>query len=240
MKLFFIRYIKIWFLRLRLHKIFNPFAGFFLNMYYLTRFSSWANQNRKIAYNDFPSKWDYEKRYGLYKWVIDNERIAEQGINYMEFGVADGQSFRWFMQQNSNSESRFYGFDTFTGLPEDWGPFKKGAFSNDNKIPEINDSRGKFYQGLFQQTVPGFLNELKNDKRNVIMMDADLYSATLYAITSLAPILKKGDIIFFDEFAVPTHEFKVFHDFVQSYYINLELIASANNFYFSAFKVVQG
>jgi hypothetical protein len=43
---------------------------------------------------------------------------------------------------------------------------------------------------------------------------------------------------FFDEFAVPNHEFKAFHDFVQSYYTNLELIAAANNYYFAAFKVV--
>ena len=68
-------------------------------------------------------------------------------------------------------------------------------------------------------------------------MDADLYSATLYALTSLAPYLKKGDIIFFDEFVVPTHEFKAYSDFIQSYYINLELIAAANNYYFVAFKV---
>ena len=70
------------------------------------------------------------------------------------------------------------------------------------------------------------------------MIDADLYSATLFVLTTFAPYLKKGDIIFFDEFSVPTHEFKVFHDFVQSYYINLELIAAANNYYFIAFKVV--
>jgi hypothetical protein len=70
------------------------------------------------------------------------------------------------------------------------------------------------------------------------MMDADLYSATLYVLTSLAPFLKKDDIIFFDEFAVPTHEFKAFHEFVQSYYVNLKLIAAANNYYFAAFQVV--
>lgn len=69
------------------------------------------------------------------------------------------------------------------------------------------------------------------------MLDADIYSATLYVLTSLAPFLKKDDIIFFDEFVVPTHEFKAFQDFVQSYYINLELIGAANNYYFVAFKV---
>jgi len=237
MKLFLIRYTKIIFAYLRLHVIFNLFSSLYLNLYYLSKFSIWINKNRKVEYNDFPSKWDYQKRYGLYKYVIEKEKLSSEPINYIEFGVAQGDSFKWYLQQNQNSQSRFYGFDTFTGLPEDWGPFKKGSFGNDNKEPEINDARGKFYKGLFQQTVPGFLKELNTNNRNVILMDADLYSATMYAITSLAPFLKKGDIIFFDEFAVPTHEFKVFHDFVQSYYIDLQLIGAANNYYFAAFKV---
>lgn len=172
----------------------------------------------------------------MYKWVIDKEGLTT-GINYLEFGVAGGQSFDWWMTQNTHPESRFYGFDTFDGLPEDWGPFKKGAFTNNNELPKLKDDRGKFYKGLFQQTVPGFLRDLDNSRRNVLMMDADLYSATLYALSSLAPYLKKGDIILFDEFVVPTHEFKAFSDFIESYYINLELIAAANNYYFAAFKV---
>jgi len=237
MKLFIIRYTKIAFLYLRLHVIFNFFASLCSNLYHLTKFSIWANKNRKIAYNDFPSKWDYEKRYNLYKWVIEKENLNNQPVNYLEFGVAQGQSFKWFLQQNTLPDSRFYGFDTFTGLPEDYGPFKKGYFDNKNEVPVINDTRGKFYQGLFQQTLPGFLKELDSTKRNIIMLDADLYSATLYVLTSLAPFLKKGDIVFFDEFAVPTHEFKAYHDFVQSYYTDLQLIGAANNYYFAAFKV---
>ena len=238
MKLFIIRYTKIIFIYLRLHLIFNFFSGLFANLFYLTKFSIWAKKNRKIAYNDFPCKWDYSKRFQLYKWVIDKENLANTTINYIEFGVAAGHSFRWFVQQNANQQSRFYGFDTFTGLPEDFGVYKKGKFNMNNEVPKIPDLRVKFYQGLFQQTVPGFLLELNHRQRNVIMLDADIYSATLYVLTSMAPFLKKDDIIFFDEFAVPTHEFKAFYDFSQSYYINLELIAAANNYYFSAFKVV--
>ncbi|MDB5248280.1 MAG: class SAM-dependent methyltransferase [Segetibacter sp.] len=203
----------------------------------MTRLSKWAYENKKTEYNDFLSKWDYNKRYPMYKWVIEKEGLTGP-VNYIEFGVAAGQSFDWFMAQNTDHESRFYGFDTFDGLPEDWGPFKKGSFTNNNQVPLIKDFRGKFYQGLFQQTVPEFLTELDNSRRNVIMMDADLWSATLYALTSLAPVLKKGDIIFFDEFVVPTHEFKAFSDFTQSFYINLQLVAAANNYYFVAFKVV--
>ncbi len=238
MKLFFIRYIKITFIYLRLHVFFNLFSGLFSNLNYLSKLSSWANKNRKIEYNDFPSKWNYEKRYPLYKWVLEKEDLTHNPVNYLEFGVASGQSIRWFLSQITNPESHFYGFDTFTGLPEDFGVYKKGMFNNNIQAPQIDDKRVKFYQGLFQQTLPGFLNELDNTRRNIIMMDADLYSATLYVLTSLVPFLKKNDIIFFDEFAVPTHEFKAFYDFVQSYYVNLKLIAAANNYYFVAFKVV--
>jgi hypothetical protein len=237
MKLSLIRLTKRLFIQLQLHKIFGAFISFFSNITYLTHFSRWAYQNKKIAYNDFPTKWSYDKRYPLYNWVIKNESLFDVPVNYLEFGVASGKSFQWFLEQNKHPQSRFYGFDTFGGLPEDWGPFKKGSFSNQNKPPVITDERGKFYTGLFQQTLPVFIKELDNSRRNILMMDADLYSATLYALTTLAPYLKKDDIIFFDEFVVPTHEFKAYLDFTQSYYINLELIAAANNYYFVAFKV---
>ncbi|HEX5151823.1 MAG TPA: class I SAM-dependent methyltransferase [Parafilimonas sp.] len=237
MQLVIIRYTKILFSYLHLHRIFSPFNSFFSNLFYLNKLSKWINSNKKIEFNDFPTKWNYSKRYELYKWVINKENIYGQ-INYMEFGVASGESFKWFLEQNKNEKSRFYGFDTFDGLPEDWGPYKKGAFSNQNKPPEVNDRRAMFFKGLFQQTLPSFLKQLDGGTKNVIMLDADLYTATLYALTSLAPFLKKGDIVFFDEFAVPTHEFKAFLDFTQSYYVNLELIGAANNYYFTAFKVV--
>lgn len=238
MKLLLIRYSKIVFIYLRLHKLFAPFSSLFLNLHYMTKLSGLAAKCKKIAYNDFPSKWDYQKRYPLYRWVFQAENLRHEAINYLEFGVAAGQSFRFFLEENTAPQSRFYGFDTFTGLPEDWGPFKKGSFSNNNQVPVINDGRGTFYQGLFQQTLQPFLPKLNNSRRNVIMMDADIYSATLFALTSLAPYLKKGDLIFFDEFAVPTHECKAFFDFAEAYYLNFEMIAAANNYYFAAFKVV--
>lgn len=237
MKLFLIRYTKIAFAYLRLHVIFNLFNGLYLNLAYLTKFSKWISQN-KPRYNDFPSKWDYSKRYAFYKWVVDQEKLTESPINYLEFGVAHGHSIRWFAEENRHPESEFHGFDTFTGLPEDWGPYKKGTFGSNNKVPEISDTRVKFYQGLFQQTVPGFIKQFPENKRTILFMDADLYSATLYTLTSLAPFLKKGDIIFFDEFAVPTHEFRAYTDFVESFYLNLQLIGASNNYYFVAFKVV--
>lgn len=202
----------------------------------MTNLSKWISENEKIALNDFPSNWNYQKRFGLYQHVIENEGLND-AINYLEFGVASGASFNWWMTQNTHPGSRFYGFDTFTGLPEDFGAYKKGTFAGGSELPTIADSRGQFFQGLFQQTLPGFLKTFDNSNRKVLMLDADLYTATLFTLTSLAPFLKKGDIILFDEFGVPTHEFKAFRDFCDAYYIDLELIGAANNYYFTAFKV---
>ena len=235
MKFTIIRFLKSIFIKLKLHVIFGPFTGAFMQLVYMTKLSKWASINRNVPYNDFYSKWDYNKRFEMYQRVI-NEQDLTAPINYLEFGVADGASFAWWMNQNTNIHSKFYGFDTFTGLPEDFGPYKKGTF-NSGKIPLIKDSRGVFYQGLFQQTLPDFLKTFDNTKKTVVMLDADLYTATLYTLTSLAPYLKKDDIILFDEFVVPTHEFMAYQNFIDSYYFKLELIAVANNYYFAAFKV---
>ena len=70
-------------------------------------------------------------------------------------------------------------------------------------------------------------------------MDADLFSSTLFVLTSLANYLKEGDIVMFDEFNVPNHEFMAFKYFTESYYIKFELIGAVNNYYQVAFKVVK-
>ncbi|MEO6819426.1 MAG: class I SAM-dependent methyltransferase [Ginsengibacter sp.] len=236
MKLNTIRFLKTTFIRYRLHGIFSPLIPLFQQIVWMTKLSMWANKNKSIDHNDFPSKWDYNKRFELYAYIIEKESL-NLPINYLEFGVASGASFDWWMTKNSNADSRFYGFDTFTGLPEDFGPYKKGTFNNGTSLPVIKDKRGVFYQGLFQQTLPGFLKTFDNSKKTVLMLDADLFSATLFTLSSLATYLKPGDIILFDEFGVPTHEFMAFTNFLESYYFEMELIGAASNYYFTAFKV---
>lgn len=221
----------------RLHLLFGIFSNLFIFVGYITRLSKWIQKHKKIAYSDYYSfGFDYKKRYKLYQYIIEKENLS-QSIDYIEFGVAEGHSFRWWVEHIHDKDSTFTGFDTFTGLPEDWGPFKKGEMSNNDKVPDIKDTRVKFYQGLFQQTLEGFLKEHKFDKRTVIHMDADIYSATLYVLTTIAPHLKKGDIIFFDEFNVPMHEFKAFSEWISAFYFEYEVLGSVNNFYQVAIKL---
>ncbi|HEU4716327.1 MAG TPA: class I SAM-dependent methyltransferase [Bacteroidia bacterium] len=236
--LFLIRKSKVLFMRWRLHVLVEPFSGFLLNLVYLSKMSKWRRKTPSPAFNDFYSgKWDYKKRFRLYEYLLESEKL-DGAVRYMEFGVAAGQSFKWWVEHNAHAESTFDGFDTFTGLPEDWNVFKAGAMSTGGILPDVSDQRATFHKGLFQQTLPGYLQSINDERRKVIHLDADLYTSTLYVLTSVAPWLKKGDILLFDEFAVPRHEFLAYSEFIQSYYIKTELIAAQNNYYFTAFRIM--
>jgi O-methyltransferase len=228
--------LKGYFFIMKLHRLL-PFKvlRFFSQMGEL---SKWIDQHKNILYSDFYSKkFDYEKRYSFYSYLIENE-ILDSSLDYLEFGVSKGVSFKWWAEHIKDENSRFFGFDTFTGLPENWGSFRKGDMDNNNEIPRMNDSRCSFYQGLFQQTLPQFLRSYKPASRKIIHMDADLYTSTLFVLTSVSHFLEKGDIIIFDEFNVPMHEFKAFSEWASSYYIKYEVVGAVNNFYQMAIRIL--
>ena len=208
----------------------KPFT-FFANILSLTKWIS--QQPRKGVFNDyFTLRKDYSKRYLLYKFVVDTHQLKEEAIDYLELGVCGGQSFEWWVEANKNEASRFYGFDTFEGLPENWGMFfNKGDMYA--TVPNLNDERATFIKGLFQETLVPFLlkNPLVNNKRKVIHLDADLFSSTLFSLGTLYPYLKKNDILFFDEFNVPNHEFYALKLFTDAFYVKTELIGAVNNYY---------
>ncbi len=206
----------------------NPFY-FLANTLSLTKWI--ASQDNKNARNDFYTfKRDYPKRFKLYRYISERFDLGNIPIDYIEFGVAGGHSFRWWLDNSTDKGSRFYGFDTFEGLPEAWGTFNKSDMAA--SMPVIDDTRVSFFKGLFQDTVPGFIREYdqKEGRLKIIHLDADLFSSTLFALTSMAPYLRKGDILIFDEFNVPNHEFLAFRLFSESYYVKTRLIGAVNNY----------
>lgn len=232
-------------------KIFRKIKGFIflLKLHYLIpshiletlanigRVSKFIENNNIKGDSDFYSfTHKYDRRYDLYNDIIKKENLND-AIDYIELGVSQGYSFKWWVNKNTDSESRFFGFDTFTGLPEDWGTFKKGEMSNGNEMPKIDDGRVILYQGLFQQTLPIFLKDFNEKNKKVILFDADLYTSTLYGLTTLSPIIKKGDILLFDQFNIPNHEFKAFTEWTKSFYIDFKVIGAKNNYYAVAFKI---
>lgn len=221
----------------RVGVLLSPLKGFFRFMGNFCDLSLWISRHHKnVSFTDFykPVR-TYTDREKLYSYVSKQIDLQNKAIQYYEFGVASGASFRWWLNENKNPQSAFYGFDTFEGLPEDWHFYKKGDMSFN--IPQVDDERASFFKGLFQDTVPGFIKQIQpnNEAVKVFHMDADLYSSTLYVLTYFAPYLNKGDVIFFDEFNVPNHEFAAWNDFTRSYYVQYKVLGGVNNYYQTCF-----
>src|ERR1041385_3984451 len=63
--------------------------------------------------------------------------IGDEPIDYLEFGVMHGWSIRQWSGLNAEPQSRFFGFDSFEGLPEQWNRmFGAGSFTVGGVIPE--------------------------------------------------------------------------------------------------------
>jgi len=201
--------------------------------------SKWRAEHPVTGYNDFfQEKWDYERRYLLYEAVSKSEGFAEVPIDYFEFGVAGGRSLNWWLEKNQNSASRFFGFDTFEGLPEKWGAFEKGSMAYALDSLNITDSRASLHKGLFQDSLIPFLEGYNNQNKKLIHLDADLFSSTIFTLSQLYRFLKPGDVLLFDEFAVPQHEFLAFKIFTESFYVKYEVLGAANNYLFVAIKIL--
>lgn len=235
------KFTKDFLLATRLLQLLQPFNKFFGFVYNFNLLTSWIHKNKKASLltNDFyrPVR-KYEDREKSFTAISDHYSLAENPVSYLEFGVASGNSIKWWLAACKHADSRFYGFDTFEGLPESWGVFDKGDMHS--AIPEVNDSRAFFYKGIFQDTLHDFLINKGTEIRRhrlLIHMDADLFSATLFALSQLYPYLRKGDIIMFDEFNVYDHEFMAYRLFTECFYINLKPISAQNNFYHAAFEV---
>lgn len=189
--------------------------------------------NRRPLLQDFVEKHhdapSFATRQSMWSFIVDRLPGA---IDYLEFGVHEGHSILYFAAQNRSADSRFFGFDSFRGLPEDWNSdFKRGHFDTGGLIPETSDVRIKFIAGLFQDTLPRFLSAFKPVNRLIVNIDCDLYTSALYCLTKLDPILPKGAILIFDEFGELLHEFRAANDYLSSYRRNAKVICSHDNFY---------
>ncbi len=139
---------------------------------------------------------------------------AKDPISYVEFGVLEGYSIKWFSSNNTHINSTFVGLDSFVGLPSDWDGIPAGTLNVGGVIPTTKDNRVAFLKGWFWDTSSVLLRHLKKSNSLIVNFDADLYSSTLYALTEIDQ-LKKSYIAIFDEFA--GHESRALYNYAQSH-----------------------
>lgn len=152
--------------------------------------------------------------------VIDlmMQRLRQQDIrgDYYEFGLFRGYSF-WYAQQAADREGiagmRFYGFDSFSGLPEvlggdrDSGLFFSGDYrcSREEVVAQLSEhgfdwSRGQLVEGFFDQSLtPEVRAEQRMGLASLVLVDCDLYQSTVPVLRFLAPLLQHGTVMLFDD-----------------------------------------
>ena len=111
----------------------------------------------------------YFEKWHFFDAIVKRSVISKP---FYEFGVWRASSFKYLI----NVFKKGYGFDTFTGLPEDWligSDIEKGTYSSDGNVPKIEG--GEFIVGKFEDTLPVFFAEVR-PVASVINYDADLYS----------------------------------------------------------------
>jgi hypothetical protein len=134
---------------------------------------------------------NYASRMKIWDQICTAHHITSKiPIDYLEFGVFRGESISWWMEKNKNADSRFYGFDTFEGLPHEWVSLgsPQGTFNVGGNSPDMSDIRVEWVKGLFKDTLPGFLKTHQFNPVSrplIIHFDSDLFSSTISILANI-------------------------------------------------------
>lgn len=144
---------------------------------------------------------------------------------YLEFGVAEGRSMRWWACHLTAPGASLVGFDSFEGLPENWRGLRAGHFRT-GAPPQIDDERVTFQVGWFDQTLPEFT--WPEHDQLIVNVDCDLYSSAVTVLGAVEPHLRPGSLIYFDEFCDRDGEMRAFMELLARSKQSFEPVATAD------------
>ncbi|HEY9156561.1 TylF/MycF/NovP-related O-methyltransferase [Candidatus Binatus sp.] len=174
-----------------------------------------------------------ESRANVYDQLIN--AVRDKPVLYLEFGVWQGRSIRYWSERLRHPDSCLHGFDSFEGLPESWNMlYKKGLFSTNGQPPQIDDPRVKFFKGWFEDTLPNY-RPPRHDQL-VINIDADLYSSTRFVLNALKGYISIGTYIYFDEFCDRNNELRAFDEFLAETNMRFEVASASRSLMYIAFR----
>ena len=147
--------------------------------------------------------------------------------HYLEFGVYKGGTIRFIAETVGGSQT-VHGFDSFTGLEEDWSG-DPSRFDAGGHLPRV-PSNVILHKGLFADTLPGWL-EKNPGPAAFLHIDSDLYRPAKTVLDLLQDRIVPGTVIVFDEyFNYPNwqeHEYRAFRELGDRCQIRYEYLAYA-------------
>jgi len=170
--------------------------------------------------------------YDMLQLALENASLEEGLI--LEFGVYHGKTIRMIASHFPNAT--VHGFDTFSGIPEEWHHTPSGSYSTHGSLPQAPDTV-QYHVGLFSETLPEFLETAAAPPGKPIRLmniDCDLYSSTKDVLDALSDRVVPGTIIIFDEYVINPHwkedEHRAFQEAVVKYgwkyeYLGISLVS---------------
>mmetsp|Transcript_13741 Transcript_13741/g.20250 ORF Transcript_13741/g.20250 Transcript_13741/m.20250 type:complete len:439 (+) Transcript_13741:103-1419(+) len=155
--------------------------------------------------------------------------LLQNGDSFVcEFGVASGRSLR-MTQELLPLSAEIHGFDTFTGLPQQWGNEPAGTYSTGGNVP-IMEGRVNFHTGLFRDTIPKFLETQREDAILAYAnIDCELYTSTLDILETMFDRIVPGTVLVFDEYLCHStwrhDEFRAFRECCKRFGWHYEYLA---------------
>ena len=177
----------------------------------------------------------FPTREDLFAFAI--EQIGSRQLLYLEFGVSDGGTFRYWVDAVRTPSARFVGFDSFEGLPVKWNRENpRGKFSTGGSVPEIEDERAEFVKGWLSDTLPTY--RAPEHELLFVNVDVDLYSSTATCLTHVEGLLKIGSYIYFDEYNDRCNEMRAFDEFLDRTGMRFQAVAAVDNMWQWLFRRV--
>lgn len=158
----------------------------------LARFLAAAVESAAFVDQHMPQARSYPDRLALMGAAIENIEVS--GL-CCEFGVFHGETINFIA---SLLAGEVHGFDSFEGLPDDWGSrHPKGTFAL-AELPEVR-ANVRLHRGWFETSLPPFLEEHAAPAA-FLHLDADLYGSTRTVLELMADRIVAGTVLQFDEF----------------------------------------
>ncbi|HEY6237855.1 MAG TPA: class I SAM-dependent methyltransferase [Thermoplasmata archaeon] len=134
----------------------------------------------------------FDDRWAFMEYAVRQATVAGE---WCEFGMFRGESLRFIA---ARATATVHAFDTFEGLPATWGVLDRGAFSTRGQRPDVPPNV-VLHVGLFDATVPPFVEATRPAPIAFAHVDCDLYDSAASVLREIRPLLVPGSIVVFDE-----------------------------------------
>ncbi len=132
----------------------------------------------------------------------------------LEFGVFEGVTLRHIAKEICPGR-KITGFDTFKGLPEDWGRLlEKGTFATN--VPSLAGySNADIEVGRIEDTLPAFLENI-GQPVSLVHIDCPYYAINVFILEHVLPHMPERSVVVFDEYygypSYEDHEFRAWSE----------------------------